>query len=682
MRHSITVAALFTSALLWTSPSTAQPILRDASFKAADPLIVFQGDDIVWTIHIENTGSAPATTVSVFDRFDAACFETSTGVLEPGSDPACMYDPIFGELTGAWAAIAPGTAVECIVRMQAFGNGTCCNGATVFHAESPIELSLGPACVEVLLAGPDIGITKTTNAAEITPGAMIDYQVEVTNTGNQPLTMIQVDEYLPFRADLMASCPLTVMPSPMPAGFNVDNSMCAIATVIITWDDLPVGGSVVLDVIGITYRVDDLGNGSRDCNMAGVSSAEIPMHMAPLAESCLDIRAPDLYPSRKDVSPGMLEVGEDITWTVTVESDPSGYDATGVTLTDTLDSACVDIAGGRLSLLSDPACMYDTGTGDLTASWPVLSPGASVVCEVIVPALAEGRCCNTATIDFVEAGFPIDTGRSCVDVTAPALPVFLNSTKTITPATPMTGDPMTFTLVVTNQGADANNVQVVDAIVAPCWDVTGFCPTPGDCSSQVTVTPGPAGIPTWGPGPRTLTVPFATFTSGVTQTIVVNGIRAGGVIAACCNQGEVTSDELTPVVHLTDDPSTVTVGDATCVPITDVPVVPVLLRNAEWPGVAPVDIFKRDDPACLPQDPSVTLDPGGGDCIPDVYGSPGDLEDDSHVSDFVSGEVDPEIAILTDATRPLVFYQVDRTPGIGNRLRLVRDGSAIRIHFN
>ena len=69
-------------------------------------------------------------------------------------------------------------------------------------------------------------------------------------------------------------------------------------------------------------------------------------------------------------------------------------------------------------------------------------------------------------------------------------------------------------------------------------------------------------------------------------------------------------------------------------------------------------------------DPDTSLDPFGVDCDAAAY--PGVDDDDTHVVDFVAGMNDPEPAAITNSSGTLFYYQMDRSPPVGNGLRVVK----------
>lgn len=101
-----------------------------------------------------------------------------------------------------------------------------------------------------------------------------------------------------------------------------------------------------------------------------------------------------------------------------------------------------------------------------------------------------------------------------------------------------------------------------------------------------------------------------------------------------------------------------------------------LLRNDEMtptsPRTALATIFSQDtgDLNSLDRDgPDGWAQPGEG--VLQSYNGSSD-DDDFYVLNFLNGSIDPDpIDVITDATRPLVFYQMT---GEGNTLRLIRSG--------
>lgn len=108
---------------------------------------------------------------------------------------------------------------------------------------------------------------------------------------------------------------------------------------------------------------------------------------------------------------------------------------------------------------------------------------------------------------------------------------------------------------------------------------------------------------------------------------------------------------------------------------------PVLLRNDAITSLGPttpplVDIFTGPStgPGCAaPLDPNTSLDPFGADCAAEDFGQQPLDDDDTHGFLFFSGDRDPDFGILSDASRPLVFYLVDDVPTSTKVLSLSKD---------
>jgi hypothetical protein len=97
-----------------------------------------------------------------------------------------------------------------------------------------------------------------------------------------------------------------------------------------------------------------------------------------------------------------------------------------------------------------------------------------------------------------------------------------------------------------------------------------------------------------------------------------------------------------------------------------------LFRNSEWPGLALPAIFTGPGGGCpAAGPPGISLDPWGADCIA------GSGDDDTYIRPFAAGTSDPDGSILSELTRPLVFYQYLPHQGAsaGNTLALTKDGS-------
>ena len=159
----------------------------------------------------------------------------------------------------------------------------------------------------------------------------------------------------------------------------------------------------------------------------------------------------------KTVSDATPNVGDQITFTVTLSNQ--GPDAaTGVQVTDLLP------AGVSFVSATPGQGTYDSTTG----LWDVgaLANGAQTVLTIGARVVSAAAQTNTGTIADVDQSDP-NIGNNSASATETPQQADLSVTKTVSDATPNVGDQITFTVTLSNQGADtATGVQVTDLLPA------------------------------------------------------------------------------------------------------------------------------------------------------------------------------------------------------------------------
>lgn len=220
----------------------------------------------------------------------------------------------------------------------------------------------------------------------------------------------------------------------------------------------------------------------------------------------------------KGVSPANPSVGQNVTFTVTVTNNGPGA-ATGVVVSDPLPNGLTyvsDNGGGA----------YDPNSGLWTVGNLAVSAGASL--QIVATVDTTDQVCNQAEIASVS---PLDANaannRSRVCVMAPRS-ANLQLAMAVSSPTVLAGDPVTFTLTVTNDGDDpAYGLNISEAFAA----FPGLNPTSFTASRGVY-------------DPATGLWNFASLDSGATATLALTFTAPGtpGPLTNNANAGASTSD--------------------------------------------------------------------------------------------------------------------------------------------
>ncbi len=162
---------------------------------AAPGALVAQGQDVVWTFEVKNTGNVPLSNVSVSDptlTAAGATIKCPGDALAVGESMVCTSTAVAavaGQQTNT--ATATGTGPETLD-----SNGEPVPGVTVTDDDPANYFGAEPAVdVEkyVVVAGVDHDADAAPGPS-LTVGSVASWKIVVTNTGNVPLTDVAVED--------------------------------------------------------------------------------------------------------------------------------------------------------------------------------------------------------------------------------------------------------------------------------------------------------------------------------------------------------------------------------------------------------------------------------------------------------------------------------------------------------
>jgi uncharacterized repeat protein (TIGR01451 family) len=446
--------------------------------KKADPSVVHAGDAVKFTITVSNPSGAPASNVKVEDPAFPACAKT-IGSLAGGAST-----------TYTCVGVSPG---------DDFVNTAKVTGTSALG--DPLD---GTATSSVDVVHPAVTISKKADKAAYRAGDTVTFTIVVTNSGDVPLTALNVAD--PKTASCARTLPGTLQP-------GKDTTFTCTTTA-------PVADGVNTATVTGT---DTLGK-------QVTATADAP---APVIAPAIDVT--------KTATPTTIRAGEPVTWTITVTNtgdtpldpvklsddtttscsrtltgplapkgsqtftctaNPSktttntvtaiGTDIAGQPVTDTA-SATVAVINPALTIQKDasPSVVRQgdqitftitvTNAGDVpltdVAVGDDTTPGCARTLGTLAPKEQRPYTCtttapaddftNTATATGKDpAGREVKvTDDAAVDVIHPAVTI----TKDATPAAVREGDTVTYSITVTNTG----DVPLTDVTVAD--DKTPAC---------------------------------------------------------------------------------------------------------------------------------------------------------------------------------------------------------------
>ena len=436
-----------------TDPTTviAQADLMVSKTDSPDPVVA--GTPLVWTVTVTNNGPSDATGVVLDDVIPAGVTVNSI------SAPCAAGFPCAIGNMAAGASVA----VMINVTVDSGTTGMLTNSATVVGLEpDPDPSNNNTSEPTTVIAETDLQVIKTDNPDPVVAGEALTWTITVTNNGPSDATGVILDDAVP------AGVTVTAISAPCTAGFP-----CAIGNMV--------AGASVMVTIDVTV---DSGTTGVLTNIATVTGNETDPNPSnnTATEPTAVITETDLEVTKTD-NPDPVLAGEPLTWTITVTNNgPS--DATGVILDDTLPPEVT------VTSISAPcAAGFPCTIGDIVAGDSVV-----VTVDVDVDPATTGTIINTATVSGNETDSD-PSNNTATEPTSVDPEADLEVIKTASPEPVVAGDPLTWTITVTNYGpSDATGVVLEDvvpsevavtAISAPCG--AGFPCTLGNLAVGASV---------------------------------------------------------------------------------------------------------------------------------------------------------------------------------------------------
>jgi uncharacterized repeat protein (TIGR01451 family)/fimbrial isopeptide formation D2 family protein len=264
----------------------------------------------------------------------------------------------------------------------------------------------------------DMAVTKTVDHANPNVGDDVIFTITATNNGPDIATNAKVVD-------------------PLPSGLTWVSSTPSVGTWSgSTWTigDLAVGASATM---ALKAHVDTSGTKTNTATVSADPFDPTPPNNNSASRSVTPQQA-DLAVGKtvNNLSP---EIGETVTFTVTVNNNIGPDTATNVTLTDLLP--------GGLTWVSDSGNGYDHNTGLWTVGTLIKNAGATLTIHATVN--SSGTITNTASVWHSDQYDPVSTNNTAhVDLASRTVDVGV--AKTVDHAAPHVGDTIHYTLTVTN----------------------------------------------------------------------------------------------------------------------------------------------------------------------------------------------------------------------------------------
>lgn len=441
------------------------PITRSADLlldKSADPAEVLAGETVTYTITVSNLGPSDASDIVVDDVLPVGVSFVSSADGCAANGSAAVQCSVASLPAGT---IADFTFVAAVASDYVAGQSFDNNAVVDANEPDPDTTNNSDAATTLVNRQADLSMTKSDGGVTVTAGEAVAYTIEVTNNGPSQASNVQITD-------------------PVPAGATFDadgsTSSCIESGGVVTCDvaaTIDVGSAAA---VVVSFLVDDdAANGSAISNTAQASASEPDPSPTEASDTTPVATSADVSIS-KDAIDSMAVAGTNLDWGLQV-SNAGPSVARDVVVTDTL-------AAGLTGVSATPSGECTTTATQFTCTFAVIEVGESI--GILLTTAVDPDQTDPVTNAASVASSTSDPDASNNQSTTVSVPTGLVSdvsiSKTSAPDPVVPGQPITYTLVVTNNGpssvtgarvSDTTPAEAVEP-VASCTDV----PAGGTCT--------------------------------------------------------------------------------------------------------------------------------------------------------------------------------------------------------
>lgn len=461
-----------------TAQATRIPVL---SILKTGPATITSGEQITYTVTVNNTGASDAMGLTITDVVPASIKNVSWTSTVGGAAVIDAGNSGSGNNLSVVADIPAGAAnkVTLTIRgtVDASFNGNIVNTATATPSEST-AVAVSSTATTTASRKPDLSISKT-GPATLVSGQNISYTIVVNNHSSSDAKAMVITDMVPVEVG-------TVTWSAVAAGTAIINGTANGSGNNISLNaDLPAGTANNI-TITVNGKIASSYSGSLN-NTATVTPAEAGAVAKSATSTTVVSRTPVL--SIQKTGPETISAGQQIHYSLTITNTGSA-DALLATIADAIPAGITNvnwtaISEGMANITG--AASGSTNALSFVANIPAgLANIIRVNIQGDVSSSATGALLNTATVTPAEPG--TTPGSSTVSTTLKSVPGITLSKSG--PSEIAAGQTVTYTLTAGNSGpSDATNLSITDLVPMPLTNVSWKATAEG----TATITTGASG---------------------------------------------------------------------------------------------------------------------------------------------------------------------------------------------
>lgn len=496
---------------------------------SADPISA--GSQLTYTLSVRNDGPSAATNVEVVDTLPADVTFVSANSTIVGATvtppTAPSRDVTIG--LGNMASGATGT-ITIIVTVNQTAAASLSNSAIIRSTESLAGFDTNTAnntdtettATQRVI---DLAVTKVDSATvgnPIRPGGTVTYTITATNNGPTNATLVRVTDNIPDGIQV-TSATIGANPITIPASAS-DTTAANPDDLIFDIGNLANGASATLTVIANVFA--DFRNDL--LNTAVISTTEAGITETITNNNTASVTSPlsaqvDVAVTKTSPSGATVIAGNALVYHIDVTNNgPSA--ATNVNISDTLP------AGLTFGSVSSQQGTVSHANGIITGNLGTIAPSATVRVTVntTVAAATRGNVSNTVTVTQTETDSNTQNNTSTIVTTIdPRIDLRVSKAKTNPNDPAIAGGPLTYSIIVTNDGpSSATNVVMTDVL-----------------PNGLTFTQGSSTVGTVNAAAQTVTANIGTLAPGASATITIQASVADSAAGTLSNTANVTGTE-------------------------------------------------------------------------------------------------------------------------------------------
>jgi uncharacterized repeat protein (TIGR01451 family) len=460
---------------------TAVTPIADMQVVKSGPATVVAGQTISYSITVTNGGPSTAANVVVGDTLPPSttfASLTQTGFICTTPAPGAP-----GSISCTMASMASGASstLTLVLNVLPSASGSISNTATVgTTTQDPSAGNDSSNSTATVTHSADLSIVKS-GATTVGAGGTATYTITAANAGPSDASIVTISDTMPagttFASLTQNSGPLFVCVTPAPG--TTGPISCTIATFV---PATPATFTLVLNVAP--------GTSGTISNVAAISAATSdPAPGNNTSTSVATVAQLADLAVTKTATPTVTS-GANITYTIGATNNGPAA-ATSVVLADTLPAGTTFVS---LTQTSGPVFTCTTpaagANGPINCTLASMAPAATASFDVVVASdqASAGTISNTATISSATSDPTPANNTSTASTTANPGPTDVSIVKTANGTSYPAGAPVTYTIVVTNNGpAVALNTVVTDVLPAG-MSASSATSTQGTCTGTTTVT--------------------------------------------------------------------------------------------------------------------------------------------------------------------------------------------------